>query len=374
MIYFDNSATTLQKPKEVFETLNKLSQSAGNSGRSAHKPSMLSSQTIYQTRQKICEFFNFDKPENVVFTYNATYALNLAIKGLITEKCTVLTSSYEHNSVIRPLNDLMGKGVVTKIVKGKLYDHKDFIDKFEKSIDNETKFAVINHVSNVFGYKLPIEEIDHICYKNGIKLILDVSQSAGIINIDMRKFKSVCAVCMPAHKSLYGVMGLGVLLLNDDSIKSIIQGGTGSMSSDVFQPDFMPDMLESGTPNIPAIGALYYGIDYLETLNNLEVKIFNLAKYFSKELDKFSDTKVFFNDDILTQAGVVSFINENFDNEVLSSRLAKYDICTRAGYHCSPLAHESAKVCGTIRASFSSFNTIEEVDKFMEIYKKIISE
>lgn len=370
MIYFDNAATTLIKPYKVQNTLYNLSNTAGNAGRAGHKPSMISANIIFKTRKKLCEFFNFDKPENIIFTYNATYALNLAIKGYITEKCTVLTSSYEHNSTIRPLNTL--KDVNVKIVESELYNQEEFLENFKSSIDDDTKFAVINHVSNVFGYILPIKEIDEICFEHGIKLILDISQSAGILSIDLSIFKSVIAVCMPAHKSLYGTMGLGILIAIDDDIVSIIQGGTGSLSSSVYQPDFLPDILESGTHNIPAIGALYYGIEYVESIKDVNKKLFALAEQFSKEMSKQKNTIVFFNDNIKTQSGVISFYNKDFDNELLSGQLANFNICTRAGFHCSPLAHKSANTDGTIRVSFSTFNSVDEIDKFFAVYNNLV--
>lgn len=370
MIYFDNSATTLIKPKAVYDNMQKLLYSCANSGRSGHKPSMKSSQVIFDTREKLCNLFNYDNPENVIFTYNATYALNLAIKGLICEKCTVLTSSFEHNSTIRPLNSLKHANVV--VVESKLYDTDDFLKSFEKSITDDTKFAVINHISNVFGYILPIKEIDELCFKHKIKLILDISQSAGIINIDIKKFKSVVALCMPAHKGLYGLMGVGILILLENPTKSIIEGGTGSLSSSLVQPDFLPDMLEAGTENAPAIGALYHGVDYVLKSKNIQQKLFSLAKHMAKNLEKFPNTTVFFCDDINLQSGVVSFYNSKYDCELISQKLADLDICTRAGYHCSPLAHKSAGTNGTVRISFSSFNTIYEIEKFIEVYKKII--
>lgn len=369
MIYFDNSATTLIKPYKVSNTLYNLCNTVGNFGRSGHKPSMLSSDIMFNTRNKLCDFFNFDKPENIIFSYNATYALNIAIKGFI-KNCTVLTSSYEHNSTIRPLNSL--ENVNIKIIESDLYNQEQFLDNFKKNIDDDTKFAVINHISNVFGYILPIKEIDEICFANNIKLILDISQSAGIIPINLSEFKSVIAVCMPAHKSLYGTMGLGVLIILDNCIKPFIEGGTGSLSNSVIQPDFLPDMLEAGTPNIPAIGALYYGIEYLEKTSNIQKKLFDYTKNFANELKNQQDTIVFFNDDIKTQSCVISFYNKNIDNEILASKLAHYDICTRAGYHCSPLAHKSAKTNGTIRASFSTFNKNSEIDNFIKTYQYIL--
>lgn len=369
MIYFDNAATTLTKPQKVLDSLIVLQKTCANAGRSGHKPSMKSSQVIFNARQKVCDLFNVDDLESVIFTYNATYALNLAIKSLIYDNCTVLTSSFEHNSTIRPLMSM--KNVNTVIVESELYDSEGFLQEFRKNITSDVKFAVINHVSNVFGYILPIKEIDEICAQNGIKLILDLSQSAGVLDIDLRKFKSVSAVCMPAHKGLYGVMGVGVLIFIEKPQKSVFEGGTGSLSSSVYQPDFMPDMFEVGTPNAPAIGSLCHGIDYVTNTKNIAQKVFNLAQFTAKELGKIPNTKVFFKDDAKLQSGVVSFYNENMGNEKLSQALSNVDICTRAGFHCSPLAHKSAGTDGTVRISFSSFNNFFEIEKFLKVYKKI---
>lgn len=370
MIYFDNSATTLIKPQKVFENFQRFTKNCANAGRSGHKPSMNSSNVIFNTRQAICDFFDFDNLENVIFTYNATYALNIAIKGIILENCTVLTSGFEHNSTIRPLMSM--SNVNLEIIDSKLYDSEEFLRNFKEKITIDTKYAVINHVSNVFGYILPIKEIDEICHQNGIKLILDASQSAGILDIKISDFKSLVAMCMPSHKGLYGVMGVGILILKDGIQKSIIEGGTGSVSDSMYQPDFLPDMLESGTPNAPAIGVLSYGLEYLSKIKNVQKDLFDIAKYTANKLDKIDDTKVFFSDDINLQTGVISFLNENIDNEELSQKLSQFNICTRAGFHCAPLAHKSANTNGTIRVSFSTFNNINEVENFLYYYKKII--
>lgn len=371
MIYFDNAATTLLKPKLVHKSMQELSTTCANAGRSGHKPSMKSSQVIFDTRQSVCNFFGLEEPENIIFTYNATYALNLAIKGFICEKCTVITSGFEHNSTIRPLMAMDNVHVV--INDCKLYDNDGFLKKFKENITDDVKFAVINHVSNVFGYILPIKEIDEICYQNNIKLILDISQSAGILPINLSEFKSVVAVCMPAHKSLYGPLGVGVLVLIEKPEKSLIQGGTGSLSSSVYQPDFLPDMLETGTPNAPAIGALKYGIEYVLKSSDIQRKLFNYVKFMASKLEKEQNTVVFFNDDIELQTGVLSFYNKSIDNEILAEKLAQFDICTRAGFHCSPLAHKSANTQGTVRISFSTFNNFDEIEKFVHIYNKILS-
>lgn len=373
MIYFDNAATTLIKPTSVINELSKLSISCGSYGRGGYSASLKSSDVIYNTREKICKLFNFQNPENIVFTYNATYALNLAIKSIITCPCTVLTSSFEHNSTIRPLTHLQDLGVKVKIVHGKLYDSEIFLKNFENAIDLDTKFAVINHISNVFGYILPIKEIDEICQKHGIKLILDVSQSAAIIPINLKKLKNVVAICMPAHKSLYGVLGVGICVFTDENYvkKSVFEGGTGSMSNSTIQPDFLPDIHESGTPNAPAIGALSKGIDYVLNSKNISKKLFSYARYLSYELNKFSDTLVYFSNDENLQSGVVSFSNKSIDCEDISQKLSLYNICTRAGYHCSPLSHQSAGSNGTVRVSFSTFNNFSEIDKFCSVYSKI---
>lgn len=371
MIYFDNSATTLIKPRTVFIEHARLLQTCGSYGRSGSKPSRISSDIIFNTRQKICDFFGTNQPENVIFTYNATYALNLAIKSLIYQPCTVLTTSFEHNSTIRPLKHLERIGVNTKIVRGSLYNHDEFIENFKKAITTSTKFAVINHVSNAFGYILPLKEIDELCHKCGIKLILDISQSAGVLPINLSELKSLGCACFPAHKSLYGVFGVGVCVFMTEPKRTIIEGGTGSMSDDLFQPDFLPDMLEAGSPNAPSIGALGAGIDYVSSQKNVSYRLFNIASYFASRLKENSENHVFFCENTALQSGVVSWFHERIDEEEIARLLSEFDICTRAGVHCSPLSHESACSLGTVRASFSTFNSYTEVDKFIEIYKKI---
>lgn len=376
MIYFDNAATTLVKPRKVLTEMNKNLQLCGSFGRSGSEPSRYSADVIYGCREKICKLFGTEMSENVVFTYNATYALNLAIKSIITEKCTVLTSCFEHNSTIRPLKALEKIGVKTKIVSSPIYDHEKFLEEFKKNATNDVEFAVINHVSNSFGYILPIKEIDEICFKQGIKLILDISQSAGILPINLSEFKSVVCVCAPAHKSLYGVQGVGFALFTDETCikKSVIEGGTGSMSSETVQPDFLPDMLESGTPNAPAIGALATGIDYVLGTKFIAEKVYELAKKFAEKMSAMPKTRVIFCANPKVQTGVVSFYHEEIDSEEIASMLNEKGVYVRAGVQCSPLSHETVGVESTIRASFSSFNTFFEINKFCEVYEKIIKQ
>ncbi len=376
MIYLDNAATTLQKPENVKIAIINALDVCGNSGRGGYRDAMNASDIIYSAREKVARLFGISEPENVIFTHNATHALNIAIKGIANGGHCII-SGYEHNSVLRPVEKLSSEGKLSySVARGVLFDCESMIKSFLKEIKRETKFCVLTHVSNVFGYILPIYEIDRICFKKGIPLIIDASQSAGSIPLNMSSLKATVCICAPGHKGLYGPQGTGILLCrNGEKLNSLTEGGTGSLSSDKRQPDFLPDRHESGTLNAHGIAGLSAGIDYINLRGIRKIADHEraLIYYVATELSKIKSLKVFNASNIKLQSGVLSFMSLNKSNEQIAAALSDSDIAVRSGLHCAPLAHETVNTKnGTIRISVSDFTTENDVEEFVSIMRKIV--
>lgn len=376
MIYFDNAATTLNKPETVYRAMKEGMTLCANPGRAGHKPSMLAAKKVFVCREEIAELFNCAFAERVVFTYNATYALNFAIKSILHSGGHALISSYEHNSVVRPLEALKEYGVTYTVVKSRLFDSENAISEFEKAIKKESpQCVIINHVSNVFGYELPLEKIDHLCSIYRVPLIVDASQSAGSIKIDVAKLKSVAYICMPGHKGLFGPQGTGIMLAcNDKYLYSTIQGGTGSISADFKHPEFLPDVFEGGTLNVPGICGLYEGVKFIKKMGfgYIHQKHRFLIEHLKDKLYSFEGIRIYSGP--FHEHGVLAFSVEGFDAEDICYGLSNADVCVRGGIHCSPLAHTVTDTQneGLIRVSFSVFNSKSEIDAFALILKKIL--
>ncbi|EGL35539.1 cysteine desulfurase family protein [Parvimonas sp. oral taxon 110 str. F0139] len=377
MIYVDNGATTFPKPKIVTDKIMECSLGyAGNPGRSGHKLAMKMDLEIYETREKICKLINGNEVLNVIFTFNATDSLNLAIKGVLEKGDYVVTTSMEHNSVLRPLNQLRKDGIIDLSI---VYaDNKGYIEpqKIFDAVTPNTKMIVTTHMSNVFGTIVDIKSIGEFCRDNNILYLVDAAQSIGVLDIDVQDM-NIDLLAFPGHKALFGPMGTGALYIKEGiKVKPLKQGGTGSYSHSIDQPELYPDSLESGTPNGVGIIALGKGIDFinqvgLENIRNHEI---SLKNHF---IDLLKD-----NDDIILygtlddrQGAVVSLNVKNMDSSEVSYILSdEFDIYTRPGFHCAPLAHKSLGTdkLGAIRFSFGYFNTIEEVEQCVNALKNII--
>ena len=377
MIYVDNGATTFPKPKIVTDKIMECSLGyAGNPGRSGHKLAMKMDLEIYETREKICKLINGNEVLNVIFTFNATDSLNLAIKGVLEKGNHVVTTSMEHNSVLRPLNQLRKDGIIDLSI---IYaDNKGYIEpqKIFDAVTTNTKMIVTTHMSNVFGTIVDIKSIGEFCRDNDILYLVDAAQSIGVLDIDVQDM-NIDLLAFPGHKALFGPMGTGALYIKEGiKVKPLKQGGTGSYSHSIDQPELYPDSLESGTPNGVGIIALGKGIDFinqvgLENIRNHEI---SLKNHF---IDLLKD-----NDDIILygtlddrQGAVVSLNVKNMDSSEVSYILSdEFDIYTRPGFHCAPLAHKSLGTdeLGAIRFSFGYFNTIEEVEQCANALKNII--
>ena len=377
MIYVDNAATTFPKPKIVTDKIMECSLGyAGNPGRSGHKLAMKMDLEIYETREKICKLINGTEPLNVIFTFNATDSLNIAIKGVLEKGNHVITTSMEHNSVLRPLNQLRKDEIIDLSI---VYaDKQGYVNpqKIFDAVTPETKMIVTTHMSNVFGTIVDIKSIGEFCKENNILYLVDAAQSIGVLDIDVQNM-NIDLLAFPGHKALFGPMGTGTLYIKEGiKVKPLRQGGTGSYSHSIDQPDLYPDSLESGTPNGVGIIALGKGIDFINEvgIDNIRNHEISLKNHF---IDLLKD-----NDDIILygtlddrQGAVVSLNVKDMDSSEVSYILSdEFDIYTRPGFHCAPLAHKSLGTdeLGAIRFSFGYFNTIKEVEQCVNALKIII--
>lgn len=258
MIYFDCAATTLQKPRSVAVAAERAIYTMASPGRGGHDSSMRAADTLYRCRSLAAKLFNVPDPEKVVITFNATHGLNIAIKSLAAKDMPVVISGYEHNAVVRPLYAV---GADVRTIKTPLFDKDAFLYEFQSALKNGARLAVCTHVSNVFGYVLPIYEVAGLCHENDVPLIVDASQSAGILDIDFVRL-GAAAIAMPGHKSLYGLQGSGLLLCSDN-LRPLLEGGTGIQSIPRTMPQALPERLEAGTYCIPAIAGLCEGLSFV---------------------------------------------------------------------------------------------------------------
>lgn len=366
MIYLDSAATTFQKPVAVPNAVTRAMQTCASVGRGGHAAAMAAAETVYQGRVMAAELFDAD-PEQVVFTMNATHGLNIAIRSLLSQGARVVVSGFEHNAVTRPLHALHAD---VRVAGEKLFDADDTLRAFERAIAAKPDAVICTHVSNVFGYILPVEEIAALCRAENVPFILDASQSAGSLPVSLRR-SGARFIAMPGHKGLYGPQGTGILLCADGG-RPLLFGGTGSNSTEQEMPDFLPDRLEAGTHNVCGIAGLTEGMRFVR--KQTPAAIFRreqaLLHQMQGELREQKNFRLFTGP---SQAGVLSVNVENADCEEAAQALAQEGIAVRAGLHCAPLAHRSAGTAetGTVRFSFSAFNTPHEVRRAAEVCKKL---
>lgn len=364
MIYFDSAATTLQKPGAVASAVADAISTLTTPGRGEHSASQKASEKMLALRTLAAKYFDVSSPEQVVLTMNATHALNLAIRSMVAPGDTVVISGYEHNAVTRPLHAI--GNVKIRIVNGRLFDPDQMAEGFEHSLDGNVKVVICTHVSNVFGYVLPIEDIAGICKKRGVPLIVDASQSAGILPVRVGAWGATCAA-MPGHKGLYGPQGTGLLLCGEGMLPDpILQGGTGSLSRLQEMPDFLPDRLEAGTQNVHGAAGLLEGLRFVSGFVPGRIAGYegHLMAMLAEGLRKKGGYHVFHPGNDIS---VLSVVPHSVTPEELSEKLAKKGVATRAGLHCAPLAHLSAGTdrTGTLRFSASVFNTEAEVERVL---------
>ena len=375
MIYLDNAATTFPKPDVVYDAvMDCMKNYCANPGRAGHRLSLRAGREIYDTRENLAKLFNIDNPMNIIFTSNATESLNLAIKGLLKTGDHVITTSMEHNSVIRPIMALEKIGVENTIVD---CNEEGFLDinDLEKGIKPNTKLIVTTHASNVFGTLIDIKEVGLVAKKNNITYLVDASQTAGVYDIDVKNM-NIDILATAGHKSLLGPQGVGILYIKEGiDLDTLKEGGTGSQSEYLFQPQMLPDKYESGTHNTPAIAGLNAGVKYiLDNIDTIRRKEEELCEYMLSRLDEIKDIKIYGTKDIKKRVPVISINIGDIDSGEITFILdSEYDIATRSGLHCSPLAHKTVGTIkqGTIRFSNGYFNTKDDIDMVIDTLKNI---
>ena len=375
MIYLDSAATTLQKPPEVLRAMRAAFEGFGGAGRSSHQAAMNAANAIYDLRETACEMFGAPSPEHVILTHNATHALNVAIKSLARPGGRVLVSGLEHNAVMRPLHTLKDRGVSCAVAKTPLFDPGAALESFRASIDGRVSLVVCTHVSNVFGAVMPVEELSRVCRDKGVPLVIDASQSAGILPIDMRELPGAI-LCMPGHKSLYGPQGTGLLILPEGvKLTPVIEGGTGSNSLLFTMPEELPDALEAGTQNAWGAAGLLEGMRFVRRQKDIIGHERGLLNGLLGLLDGVDGVTCHSRPE--HQTGVLSMTFGGADPEDVAAGLSDAGVAVRAGLQCAALAHQTAGTypSGTLRVSFSAFTTQNDtrafVRKLTDVLKKM---
>jgi cysteine desulfurase family protein len=379
MIYLDNAATSYPKPKEVGQAMMYFLEKVGaNPGRSSHRLSIEAGRILYQVRESLAKLFKVDDPLRIIFTLNVTEALNLALKGLLRPGDQVITSSMEHNSVMRPLRELEKRGVEVKVVPCSSQGVLDPVD-LERAIKKNTKLIVLNHGSNVIGSLTPITVVGEMAKRHHILFLVDTAQTAGCYPLDIKK-DNIDLLAFTGHKALYGPPGTGGLVIGERvNTKKLIPlkvGGTGSHSEFEEQPGFLPDIYESGTPNIVGLNGLKEGVRFVlaEGVDKIHQHEKNLIIRLVEGLKEIPEVTLYGGDYRKEQVAVVSFnLKDKWPSEVGMRLDEEYDIMCRVGLHCSPATHKTIGTFprGTVRFSMSWFNTLEEVDQVIMAIREI---
>ena len=376
MIYFDNAATTLHKPHEVIEAVVHAMTTAGNASRGTHTVSLAASRTVYETRKKIADFFHCSRADHVIFTSNSTEALNIAICGTLGKGDHIISTDLEHNSVLRPLYHLEEQGASLTFLSANKKGCIDY-DDFKRSIKPNTKAIVCTHASNLTGNVLDIERIGHIAKAHNLLFIVDASQSAGCIEINMETM-NIDILCFTGHKSLLGPQGTGGLCIHESvEIRPFKHGGSGIHSYEKGQPQAYPARLEAGTLNSHGIAGLCAAINYINTITIpvIAKKEQELLWHFYKGICNIPEIHIYGDFDTKERAAILSLNIEGYDSGTVSDLLSQeYDIATRPGAHCAPRMHQALGTTetGAVRFSFSSFNTMEEVETAIRALKELV--
>ena len=376
MIYFDNAATTLHKPHEVIEAVVHAMTTAGNASRGTHTGSLAASRTVYETRKKIADFFHCSRADHVIFTSNSTEALNIAICGTLGKGDHIISTDLEHNSVLRPLYHLEEQGASLTFLSANKKGCIDY-DDFKRSIKPNTKAIVCTHASNLTGNVLDIERIGRIAKAHNLLFIVDASQSAGCIEINMETM-NIDILCFTGHKGLLGPQGTGGLCIHESvEIRPFKHGGSGIHSYEKGQPQAYPARLEAGTLNSHGIAGLCAAINYINTITIpvIAKKEQELLWHFYKGICNIPEIHIYGDFDTKERAAILSLNIEGYDSGTVSDLLSQeYDIATRPGAHCAPRMHQALGTTGTgaVRFSFSSFNTMEEVETAIQALKELV--
>lgn len=375
MIYLDAAATTLEKPPQVRRAVWEAMERMTTPGRGDHAASRLAGETAFRCRCEAAKLFGVQEPERVVFTCNATHGLNIAIRSLIKPGSRVLISGYEHNAVTRVLHAI--PGVSVRVIRAPLFDGAQFLRLFRAAAAEGADAAVCCHVSNVFGFALPVDGVAAVCREKGIPLIVDASQSAGTLPVRLDAWNAAF-IAMPGHKGLYGPQGTGLLLCGDTAPEPLLFGGTGSASRLQEMPEELPDRLEAGTQNMPGIAGLLEGLRFVKrtTPERILRHEQRLVAGAVERLRTIPGVRLFTGKDPAQQAGVLSFCVKGMDCEEVGEALSRQGIAVRAGLHCAPLAHRTAGTLstGTVRVSFSAFNDLSQTERLAAALGRIVRE
>ena len=379
MVYLDNAATTFPKPASVVKAVQTAFTAYGaNPGRSGHRMSAATAEKVYDCREALADFFHAYDVTNVIFTQNCTHALNIAIKGILHRGDHVVISTLEHNSVLRPIHCLATQGLITysvaDVVEG---DDDRTVENFASQITARTRLIACTHASNVCGIRLPIEKLGQLAKRYGILFLVDAAQTAGVLPIDIQK-DNIDFLCMAGHKCLYGPSGTGVLITDrGDLLRPLMEGGTGSNSLELEQPEFMPDKFESGTLNTAGIIGLGAGLSYLkrETLSKIYQREMNLTRMLYDGLSKIKGVILYTKrPDNSHYVPVICFNLQGMDSFTAVEQLDRQGIALRGGYHCAPLSHQKLGTTeiGAIRASLSSFTTAQDIQRLLGAVKIVL--
>jgi cysteine desulfurase family protein len=379
-IYLDNAATSRDKAGVVKKSILNYYDNIGCSpGRGGYEDSLKAGRLIIEARNTIADFFNVDDLKQIIFTHNVTYALNMGIKGILEKGDHVITSTMEHNSVLRPLNSLEKNGVID--VDYIRCDQKGRLNpaKVEEAISKKTKLIVLTSASNVSGTIMPVQKIGEIAAQNNVYFMLDTAQAAGIYDIDFKKLK-VDFLAFTGHKALMGPTGTGGFAVSKKmaaELDPLIEGGTGSKSHLEEQPDFLPDKFESGTMNTMGISGLKAGVEFIQKIGIEKIREHEvqLGTAFLAGLKKITEIKIIGPADLNEQVPTFSITAGDRDLGQLSFELdEKYSVMTRSGLHCAPLAHQTLGTFpeGSLRFSIGYFNTMQEIEFTLKALKQIL--
>ena len=368
-IYFDNGSTSFPKAPGVGKAMADFIEKVGvNIGRGGYEEAYSAAEVVLDTREKLCRLFHFDKPENVIFTANSTEALNIAINGLFEKGDHVITTIYEHNSVLRPLYHLEKSGLITLSIAKSI--GKDLESEVISLLNKNTKLVAITGASNVTGEVLPWRDLAHTLHAKNVLFMLDGAQLGGHLPINVVEDK-LSFLCLAGHKALGGIMGVGVLIIGENvDLNPTVFGGTGVDTFSKEQPLFLPEKLEAGTLNLPSIVALGEGVLFsAKGINRSQKRLTLATENIINQLKKIPNVTTYSNPN---PCGIVSFKHAGFDSVTLATILSdEYDIAVRGGYHCAPLLHEYLKTNdqGLVRVSLSPFNTDNEINNFLTAVK-----
>lgn len=375
MIYLDNAATTMHKPKEVIDAVVCAMSSMGNAGRGANEASLSASRIIYDTREKLCRFFHGENPRQIVFTNNSTESLNIAIKGLLNPGDHVITTMLEHNSVLRPLYEMKEKGVELTIIES---DKKGrfCLEDMESAIRQNTRMIVCTNGSNLTGNYVPLKPVGELAKKHDILFVVDASQTAGVFPIDVQDMM-IDVLCFTGHKGLLGPQGTGGMYVKEGiKIRPLKTGGTGVQTYSKTHPAEMPTALEAGTLNGHGIAGLHAAMSYLEEtgVDHIRAREQELMWRFYEGVKDIPEITIYGDFSTKERCAIVTLnIGEYDSSEVSDALLTEYSISTRPGGHCAPLMHEALGTVeqGAVRFSFSHYNTEEEVDTAIEAVREL---